>query len=180
MITGTGTDGPGEGKPVLLAVNGTLMRGLKLNPNMEEEPGLGNGGLGRLAACYMDSLATLGDAGGRLRHPLRVRHLRPGDRDGWQVEKTDKWLRNGNPWEIARPEIAFEVKLRRPHRAYTDERGPLPRALGAGAARSRASPTTRRSSATASAHCNTLRLWKAEAVESFDFEASTSATTTAR
>jgi hypothetical protein len=64
--------------------------------------GLGNGGLGRLAACYMDSLATLERSRDRLRHPLRVRHLRPGIRDGWQVEITDKWLRYGNPWEIAR------------------------------------------------------------------------------
>ena len=70
----------------------------------EEEPGLGNGGLGRLAACYMDSLATLNvqAIGYGLRYEFGI--FDQAIRDGWQVELTDKWLRYGNPWEIARPE----------------------------------------------------------------------------
>ena len=72
-------------------------------------------------------------------------------RDGWQVEITDKWLRFGNPWEIARPgdRLRRQASAATPS-AYRDERGPLPRALGPATASSRASPTTRRSSATAS------------------------------
>ena len=77
----------------------------------EEEPGLGNGGLGRLAACYLDSLATLEvpAIGYGIRYEFGI--FDQEIRDGWQVEITDKWLRLGNPWEIARPEIAFDVKL---------------------------------------------------------------------
>ena len=77
----------------------------------EEEPGLGNGGLGRLAACYMESLATLQVAaiGYGIRYEYGIFDQRI--ENGWQVESTDKWLRYGNPWEIARPEIAFDVKL---------------------------------------------------------------------
>jgi starch phosphorylase len=66
----------------------------------EEEPGLGNGGLGRLAACYMDSLATLNvpAIGYGIRYEFGI--FDQAIRDGWQVELTDKWLRFGNPWEI--------------------------------------------------------------------------------
>jgi starch phosphorylase len=75
----------------------------------EEEPGLGNGGLGRLAACYMDSLATLSipAVGHGLRYEFGI--FDQDIRDGWQVERTDRWLRNGNPWEIRRYEIEHTV-----------------------------------------------------------------------
>ena len=67
----------------------------------EEEPGLGNGGLGRLAACYMDSLATLDipAIGYGIRYEFGI--FDQAIRDGWQVELTDKWLRLGHAWEIA-------------------------------------------------------------------------------
>ena len=75
----------------------------------EEEPGLGNGGLGRLAACFIDSLATLEipAIGYGIRYEFGI--FDQEIRDGWQVEVTDKWLRYGNPWEIARPEIALST-----------------------------------------------------------------------
>ena len=77
--------------------------------SQEEEPGLGNGGLGRLAACYLDSLATLRvpAIGYGIRYEFGI--FDQEIHDGWQVEITDKWLRHGNPWEIRRPEIAFRV-----------------------------------------------------------------------
>jgi hypothetical protein len=87
--------------------------GLDLNVliEQEEEPGLGNGGLGRLAACFMDSLATLDipaiGYGIRYEYGIFDQQIR----DGWQVESTDKWLRLGNPWALERPEDAVEVKL---------------------------------------------------------------------
>jgi starch phosphorylase len=73
----------------------------------EEEPGLGNGGLGRLAACYMDSLATLNvpAIGYGIRYEFGI--FDQAIRDGWQIELTDKWLRFGNPWEIVRSEVNF-------------------------------------------------------------------------
>src|SRR5512140_2638598 len=75
----------------------------------EEEPGLGNGGLGRLASCYLDSMASLEvpAIGYGIRYEFGI--FDQTMRDGWQVEITDKWLRLGNPWEIARPEICYEV-----------------------------------------------------------------------
>src|SRR5262245_41651863 len=77
----------------------------------EQEPGLGNGGLGRLAACFLDSLATLGIPclGYGIRYEFGI--FDQTLRDGWQQELTDKWLRLGNPWEIPRPEIVFDVKF---------------------------------------------------------------------
>ena len=77
----------------------------------EEEPGLGNGGLGRLASCYLDSLASVEvpAIGYGIRYEFGI--FDQTIQDGWQVEITDKWLRFGNPWEIARPEIAYAVKF---------------------------------------------------------------------
>ena len=70
---------------------------------------MGNGGLGRLAACYMDSMTTLGvpAIGYGLRYEFGI--FRQEIRDGWQVERSDKWLEYGNPWEIARPEFIVSV-----------------------------------------------------------------------
>ena len=96
----------------------------------EEEPGLGNGGLGRLASCYMDSLASLEvpAIGYGIRYEFGI--FDQTIKDGWQVEITDKWLRFGNPWEIARPEIAYDVKFGGRTETWTDDHGRLPRALG--------------------------------------------------
>jgi starch phosphorylase len=75
----------------------------------EEEPALGNGGLGRLAACFMESLATLDIPA--IGHSLRYEFgsFDQQIRDGWQIEHTDRWLRNGNPWEVRRFEIEHPV-----------------------------------------------------------------------
>src|SRR5262249_15370314 len=77
----------------------------------EEEPGLGNGGVGRLAAVYMDSMATVGvpAIGYGIRYEFGI--FEQTIRDGWQYEVTDKWLSRGNPWEIPHPEVAFAVKF---------------------------------------------------------------------
>ncbi|MEY4511622.1 MAG: hypothetical protein RLZZ450_3744 [Pseudomonadota bacterium] len=136
----------------------------------EEEPGLGNGGLGRLAACYMDSLATLQipSIGYGIRYEFGI--FDQQIRDGWQHEVTDKWLRLGNPWEIPRYDIEHMVNLGGVTEGYTDARGRyrvrwLPERVVKG-------------------HCydtpllgygvknaNMLRLWEATACESFDFQA---------
>ena len=114
--------------------------------DQEEEPGLGSGGLGRLAACYLDSLATLQipSIGYGIRYEFGI--FDQQIRDGWQVEMTDKWLRLGNPWEIPRPEIAAMLGS-----AATPSRTPTRKAAIAFAgfprASSEASPTTPRSSA---------------------------------
>ena len=77
----------------------------------EDEPGLGNGGLGRLASCYLDSLASLQvpAVGYGIRYEFGI--FDQTFTDGWQREITDKWLRFGNPWEICRPEIAYDVSF---------------------------------------------------------------------
>jgi glycogen phosphorylase len=136
----------------------------------EEEPGLGNGGLGRLAACYMDSLATLNvpAIGYGLRYEFGI--FDQVIRDGWQVEITDKWLRFGNPWEIVRSEVTFDVNLGGRTEHHLDERGQyrvrwIPDRVVRGIAYDTPVPGYR------GAATNLLRLWKAEAAESFDFDA---------
>jgi len=136
----------------------------------EEEPGLGNGGLGRLAACFLDSLASLEipAIGYGIRYEFGI--FDQEIRDGCQVEVTDKWLRYGNPWEIARPEIAYEIKLGGHTEPYHDERGRyrvrwVPHRVVKGIPYDTPIPGYRVGT------CNTLRLWRAEACESFDFQA---------
>jgi starch phosphorylase len=143
---------------------------LSLLLEQEEEPGLGNGGLGRLAACYMDSLATLNvpAIGYGIRYEFGI--FDQVIRDGWQVEMTDKWLRFGNPWEIVRSENTFDVKLGGHTEHYYDEEGRyrvrwLPKKMVKGIACDTPVPGYRVPTT------NLLRLWKAEATESFDLEA---------
>ena len=135
----------------------------------EEEPGLGNGGLGRLAACYMDSMATLNvpAIGYGLRYEFGI--FDQVIRDGWQVEITDKWLRFGNPWEIVRSEVTFDVQLGGRTEHYRDDHGHfrvrwIPDRVVRGIAYDTPIPGY-------SGSTNLLRLWKAEAAESFDFDA---------
>ncbi len=134
----------------------------------EDEPGLGNGGLGRLAACFLDSMATLEipSIGYGIRYEFGIFDQEIAD--GWQVERTDKWLRFGNPWEIARPEWAVEVKLGGRTEHYTDREGRLrvrwiPHRTVSGVPYDTPILGYRVNTA------NTLRLWRAEAPESFDF-----------
>lgn len=136
----------------------------------EEEPGLGNGGLGRLAACYLDSLATLEcpAVGYGIRYEFGI--FDQAIRDGWQVEVTDKWLSHGNPWEIAKLNIVYYVHLGGHTENYHDEQGHLrTRWIPLRAVRGVAYDTPVLGYRVNT--CNTLRLWSAEACESFDFQA---------
>ena len=134
----------------------------------EVEPGLGNGGLGRLAACYLDSLATLEipSIGYGIRYEFGI--FEQDIRNGWQIEMTDKWLRLGNPWEIPRPEIVFDVKLGGYTEPYEEDGKYRVRWVPHRVVRGMAydTPVLGYKANTA----NLLRLWKAEAVESFDFQ----------
>ena len=99
--------------------------GLDLDELLEQEPdpGLGNGGLGRLAACFLDSLATLEipAVGYGIRYEFGIFHQIM--QDGWQAEIPDKWLRFGNPWEIPRPDQAIDVNFGGHTETYHDEKG---------------------------------------------------------
>ena len=136
----------------------------------EEEPGLGNGGLGRLAACYLDSLASLQipAIGYGIRYEFGIfdQHIE----NGWQVEVSDLWLRNGNPWEIARPKLRFPVGFGGHTEHYTDDSGNLrvrwiPELVINGVAHDTPILGFQVDNA------NLLRLWHSEACASFDFQA---------
>ncbi|MBK7535896.1 MAG: glycogen/starch/alpha-glucan phosphorylase [Myxococcales bacterium] len=136
----------------------------------EEEPGLGNGGLGRLAACFMDSLATLEipAIGHGLRYEFGI--FDQGLRDGWQIERTDRWLRLGNPWEVRRFEIEIPVGFGGTTEHYHDEDGQYrvrwrPARVVCGV------PYDTVVLGYGTQNANFLRLWSAIAAEEFDLDA---------
>ena len=135
----------------------------------EEEPGLGNGGLGRLAACFIDSMATLEIPS--LGYGIRYEHgiFQQEIHEGWQVEKTDRWLRHGNPWELMRPEWAVEVHFGGHTERWRDLDGRervrwVPARIVNGIPYDTPILGYRTNTA------NTLRLWRAEAPEAFDLD----------
>ncbi|GAB4916379.1 alpha-1,4 glucan phosphorylase [Mycobacterium kiyosense] len=135
----------------------------------EEEPGLGNGGLGRLAACYLDSLATLQRPaiGYGIRYEFGI--FDQEIHDGWQVEKPDNWLVHGNPWEIPTPDLGYLVNWGGHTEHYADDTGShrvrwVPRRVFKGL------PYNTPVQGYGVNTCNTLRLWSATAVESFEFD----------
>ena len=99
--------------------------GIDLNviEDQEPDPALGNGGLGRLAACFLDSLATLGYASYGCGIRYRYGMFKQKIRDGYQVEAPDNWLKDGNPFELRRPEYAKEVRFGGNIRVEYDEAG---------------------------------------------------------
>lgn len=136
--------------------------------DVEEDAALGNGGLGRLAACFLDSMATLKlpafGYGIRYDYGVFKQHIE----SGWQIEEPDNWLRSGNPWEVGHPEICYSVKFEghaEPRRVngvtHWDWVGTRPTVgmaydtpiVGYG-----------------SFNVNTLRLWTAKATQDFDFQ----------
>jgi starch phosphorylase len=158
------------------------LRGLGLDLDdlrqLETEPGLGNGGLGRLAACFIDSLATMRIPA--VGYGIRYEHgiFRQEFVDGWQREQPDPWLALGNPWEFPHPEMAVEVGFGGATERYTDDQGrersrwiPAEQVLGV--------PHNYMVPGYRSNTVNTLRLWTAKATETFrldvfnagDFEA---------
>ncbi|MDH4065660.1 MAG: glycogen/starch/alpha-glucan phosphorylase, partial [Acidobacteriota bacterium] len=145
--------------------------GLKLHDivEAEPEPGLGNGGLGRLGACFLDSLATLDIPafGYGIRYEFGVFEQR--FENGWQIERPDKWLRLGNPWEIERPYCSFQVKFGGRTVPGLDEHGRftvnwIPAETVIGTAYDTLVPGY------GTNLINTLRLWSASSSNDFDFE----------
>jgi starch phosphorylase len=150
------------------------VKGLGLNLDelmgQEKEPGLGNGGIGRHAACCMDSIAALElpAIGYGIRYEFGA--FDQEIRDGWQVEMIDKWLRPGNPWEMLRSDITYTINFGGRTESYYDDQNCfrvrwVPKFALKGTAYD--TPVSGYKVATT----NLLRLWRADAVESFDFEA---------
>jgi starch phosphorylase len=143
---------------------------LETTLQQEQEPGLGNGGLGRLAACYLDSLATLElpAIGYGIRYEFGL--FDQVIRDGWQVEVTDAWLRDGNPWELPNRQRRYPVRLGGHTEQYSDEQGNLRvRWVAACTVYGVAYDTPILGYGVI--NVNRLRLWKSEARDSFDFHA---------
>jgi starch phosphorylase len=140
--------------------------GVDLDEILQEEPdaALGNGGLGRLAACFMDSMSTLGIAaygyGIRYEHGLFRQHIA----EGWQIEEAEEWLiQGGNPWEMNRSEVRYVVPFggtARPDAEGTDRWHAAEQVVAIGS--DMAIPGWK------ARHVNTLRLWSAKPAQIFD------------
>ncbi len=145
--------------------------GLDLNLVEDQEPdaGLGNGGLGRLAACFLDSLATLGypayGCGIRYRYGMFKQQIK----DGYQVEVPDNWLENGNPFELRRPEYAKVVKFGGHVSIYCDENG-INHFVQEDYQAVRAIPFDLPIVGYGNGIVNTLRIWDAEPMEGFQLD----------
>src|SRR5213593_1304485 len=135
---------------------------------LEEEPdaGLGNGGLGRLAACFLDSMATmqLPAMGYGLRYEYGM--FRQTIEDGWQHEQPDNWLRRPDPWEVVRPEEKVEIKM---NHSIEVREGTL-RAVPGRTFTLLGIPYDRPVIGYGGKTINTLRLWAAAASDEFDFQ----------
>ena len=139
--------------------------------DQEPDPALGNGGLGRLAACFLDSLATLGycayGCGIRYHYGMFKQEIR----DGYQVEVPDNWLKNGYPFELRRPEYAKEVKFGGYVRVVYDEKPRRNKFIQEGYQSVLAIPYDMPITGYKNNMVNTLRIWDAQAIDEFQLDA---------
>ena len=142
---------------------------LNLVEDQEPDPALGNGGLGRLAACFLDSLATLNYAAYGCGIRYRYGMFRQEIRDGYQVEVPDNWLADGYPFELRRPEYAKEVKFGGWVSSYVDENG---RTIfkQEGYQSVQAVPYDMPIVGYGNGIVNTLRIWDAQPIECFSLD----------
>jgi len=136
---------------------------------IEPDAGLGNGGLGRLAACFLDSMATLGipGYGYGIRYEFGI--FAQKIRNGFQIETPDNWLRYGNPWEVARPEYLYKIKFYGRVHQYIDHHGNLKNDwVDAHEVMAMAYDTP--IPGYGNNTVNTMRLWSAKATREFSFE----------
>ncbi len=133
----------------------------------EPDPGLGNGGLGRLAACFLDSLATLGypALGYGIRYEFGI--FRQSFKDGWQLESRDPWLERLNPWEISRPDRAAIVNFGGKVERRVDENGNL-QCDWINTTKVRGVPYDMPIAGFGTETVNSLRLWSAQATNDFN------------
>jgi starch phosphorylase len=136
---------------------------------VENDAGLGNGGLGRLAACFLDSCATLGlpVTGYGIRYEFGI--FRQELENGYQVEAPDQWLKFGNPWEIARPEYTMKVRFGGRTEAYLDSGGDV-RIRWVDAQEVLGVPYDTPIPGYGNTTVNNLRLWSSTANKAFDFK----------
>ncbi len=142
---------------------------LDLMEDQEPDAALGNGGLGRLAACFLDSLATLSysayGCGIRYRYGMFKQQIK----DGFQIEVPDVWLEEGNPFELRRPEYAKEVKFGGHVAVRTDENGKQ-HFVQEGYQSVQAIPYDLPILGYGNGLVNTLRIWDAQAIQSFQLD----------
>jgi len=145
---------------------------------MDPEPGLANGGLGRLAACFLDSLATLGipAIGYGIRYEYGI--FRQEFVNGWQAEQPDEWLTYGYPWDFRRPDDIVDVGFNGSTEVYRDEQG-RERVRWLPGTTVRAEPYHILVPGYDTPHVNLLRLWRARAREALTSSSLTQATTRA-
>lgn len=150
-----------------LVAHAAKEKNIDLPALLEEEPdaGLGNGGLGRLAACFLDSMATmqLPAMGYGLRYEYGI--FKQSIKDGWQFEQPDNWLRRPDPWEVGRPSEAVEINLN----CAFEVRGGNLRAVHGHPSKLIGIPYDRPVVGYGGKTINTLRLWAAAAPDYFDF-----------